>query len=84
VKAITRDDLSRFWKENFVANNAALVVAGDISMADLKALAEKSFGLWQQGTPARPAAASFPLRQNAEFVTLVQMNVTWANRFQLW
>ena len=55
VKAITRDDLSTFWRENFVANNAALVVAGDISMADLKALAEKSFGLWQQGTPARPS-----------------------------
>jgi len=55
VKAISRDDLSSFWKQNFVANNAALVVAGDISMADLKALAEKSFGKWQQGTPAHPA-----------------------------
>ena len=54
VKAITRDDLAAFWKQNFVANNAALVVAGDISMAELKALAEKSFGSWQQGTPAQP------------------------------
>ncbi len=65
VKAISRDDLSAFWKQNFVANNAALVVAGDISMADLKALAEKSFGSWQQGTPARPvltAPASIPPR----------------------
>ena len=55
VKAVTRNDLAAFWKQNFVANNAALVVAGDISMADLKALAEKSFGSWQQGTPAQPA-----------------------------
>jgi zinc protease len=55
VKAITRADLSSFWQQNFVANNAALVVAGDISMADLRALAEKSFGSWKQGTPARPA-----------------------------
>jgi zinc protease len=55
VQAISRDDMMAFWKQNFVANNAALVVAGDISMADLKALAEKSFGKWQQGTPARPA-----------------------------
>ena len=65
VKAITRDDLSAFWRQNFVANNAALVVAGDISMAELKALAEKSFGSWQQGTPARPvltAPASIPPR----------------------
>ena len=54
VKAISRDDLSSFWRQNFVANNAALVVAGDISMADLQALAEKSFGKWQKGDPVRP------------------------------
>ena len=55
VKAITRADLSAFWRQNFVANNAALVVAGDISMKELRAMAEKSFGSWQRGTPARPA-----------------------------
>jgi zinc protease len=55
VKAITRDDMMAFWKQNFVANNAALVVAGDISMADLRAAAEKAFGSWQRGTPAQPA-----------------------------
>src|SRR5215510_8671238 len=48
VKAITRADLQSFWQQNFVANNAALVVAGDISMAELRALAEKSFGSWQR------------------------------------
>ena len=55
VKAMTRDDMVAFWKQNFVPNNAALVVAGDISMAELRALAEKSFGAWQRGTPAQPA-----------------------------
>ena len=54
AKAITRADLASFWQQNFVANNAALVVAGDISMAELRTLAEKSFGSWKQGTPARP------------------------------
>jgi zinc protease len=44
-----------FWKQNFVPNNAALVVSGDISMADLKSLAEKAFGGWSRGTPAQPA-----------------------------
>jgi zinc protease len=65
VKAITRDDLSSFWQQNFVANNAALVVAGDISMKELRAMAEKSFGSWQRGTPSRPALtapASVPPR----------------------
>ena len=55
VKAMSRDDMLQFWKENFVPNNAALVVAGDISMSELRALAEKSFGMWQRGTPAKPA-----------------------------
>jgi zinc protease len=55
VKAITRDRMQAFWKQNFVPNNAALVVAGDISMPELRMLADKAFGSWQRGTPARPA-----------------------------
>jgi zinc protease len=55
VKAMTRDDMKAFWKQNFVPNNAALVVAGDISMSELRALADKTFGAWQRGTPVRPA-----------------------------
>ena len=55
MKAITRDDMEAFWKQNFVPNNAALVVAGDISMSELRPLAEKAFGGWQRGTPAQPA-----------------------------
>ena len=55
VKAMTREQMLAFWRQNFVPNNAALVVAGDISMAELRALAEKAFGGWERGTPARPA-----------------------------
>jgi zinc protease len=55
VKAMSRDDMQSFWKTNFVPNNAALVVSGDISMTELRALAEKAFGAWQRGTPVRPA-----------------------------
>ncbi len=55
VKGMTRDAMLGFWKQNFVPNNAALVVAGDITMAELRPLAEKSFGSWQRGTPVQPA-----------------------------
>jgi zinc protease len=55
VKAIARDDMAAFWKQNFVPNNAALIVAGDITMSEVRALAEKAFSGWQRGTPARPA-----------------------------
>jgi zinc protease len=55
LKSVSRAEMEGFWKQNFVPNNAALVVAGDISMSELKALAEKAFGGWQKGTPAQPA-----------------------------
>jgi zinc protease len=54
LKAMTRERLRAFWQQNFVPNNAALIVAGDISMAELRPLAEKAFGAWPRGTPARP------------------------------
>lgn len=62
LKAMTADRLRAFWQQNFVPNNAALVVSGDITMAELRPLAEKAFGAWQRGTPARP---SLTLPENA-------------------
>ena len=53
VKAMTRGDMQAFWKERFVPNNAALVVAGDITMPELRALADKAFGAWERGSPSR-------------------------------
>src|SRR5688572_13449889 len=67
VKAITAADMQAFWKQNFVPNNAALVVAGDITMNELRALAEKAFGTWQRGTPAQPALAA-PATTSARIV----------------
>jgi zinc protease len=55
VGALTREDMTAFWRQNFVPNNAALVVAGDISMTELRALAESAFGNWAMGEPAQPS-----------------------------
>jgi zinc protease len=54
VKSVTRADMQAFWKQNFVPNNAALIVSGQITMAELKPLADKAFGVWAPGTPAKP------------------------------
>ena len=67
VKALTRDDMMAFWKQNFVANNAALVVSGDIVMSELKPLAEKAFSAWMPGTPARPVIGA-PQTSSARLV----------------
>ena len=46
VSSITRDDMLNFWKAGFVPGNAALVVAGDVTETELRAMAEKYFGKW--------------------------------------
>jgi zinc protease len=53
--AMTRGDMERFWSQNFVPNNAALVVSGQVTAADVRPLVEKAFGDWQRGTPAAPS-----------------------------
>lgn len=60
IRAVTRDDLVDFWRRHYVPGNAALVVAGDISRGELKALLESRFGAWPRadvpdGEPAAPA-----------------------------
>ncbi len=55
IRAVTRDDLHGFWQRHYVPGNAALVVAGDISRAELKALAEAHFLDWKSA-PVPPLA----------------------------
>lgn len=54
VKAISRDDIMDFWKAHYVPNNTSLIVAGNISLEDLKTLAESKFGEWKSGPLSLP------------------------------
>ncbi len=54
VQRMTRADMQAFWKANFVPNNAALIVAGDIGVDELRKLAQAAFGEWQPGKAATP------------------------------
>jgi zinc protease len=56
--AMTPDDMRAFWAQNFVPNNAALIVSGQVTAADLRPVVEKAFGEWKQGTPAQLALGS--------------------------
>jgi zinc protease len=60
IAATTRDDVVGFWKRNYVANNAALIVAGDVSRATLRPIVERTFGGW---SPGRPAVAPVAIAQ---------------------
>lgn len=49
-KKLTREELRGFWQRHFVPGNAALVVAGAITVPELRKLAEAAFGGWPRGT----------------------------------
>jgi zinc protease len=57
LRAATADDLRRAHDRAFTPDTTALVVAGDVSPAEARTLAESAFGSWT-GTPA--AAPSVP------------------------
>jgi zinc protease len=54
LKAINRDDLLHFWQLNYLPNEAALVVTGNLKLSDLKPLLEKQFAEWKPGNSPTP------------------------------
>ncbi len=49
IEKITRDDLVKFHNTWFKPNNAALIIAGDASLDELKPKLEKLFSGWKRG-----------------------------------
>jgi zinc protease len=58
-KAISKDDLTTFWKQGYVPSNAVLAIAGDLNLAQAKELANKYFGGWS-GTATSGKAPATP------------------------
>ena len=62
VQAATLEDVKAFWRSEFQASNARLIVVGDVTRAEVQAALAKAFGKWKKGTqktrvlPAIPAA----------------------------
>jgi zinc protease len=50
LEAATLEDVQNFFKTYYAPNNAVLVVVGDVTVADVRRLAEKHFG----GIPRQP------------------------------
>src|SRR5438552_5200937 len=44
IEGLTREDALAFYKRFYTPNNAILVVAGDVTAAEVKALAEETYG----------------------------------------
>jgi predicted Zn-dependent peptidase len=49
IAAITRSDLQQFYDTYYRPNNAAMIVVGDVSPADVEQRVGRLFGRWQRG-----------------------------------
>ncbi len=54
LRKFTVADLRDFYRRNFVSNNAAIIVVGDVTPAEILPKLEKAFGKWASGRPAVP------------------------------
>ncbi len=64
IKAVDAAALRGFWQGHYRPERAALVVAGDLSEAELRALIEPLFGAWKptgEAAPAVPLPAAKPV-----------------------
>jgi zinc protease len=61
IKAITRDDLVKFYETYYRPNNSTLIVVGDATMAGLKSKLESSFANWK---PAEVPEVKIPATNN--------------------
>jgi zinc protease len=51
ISEIDRTDLVAYYEKNYVSNNAAFVIAGDISMEDAKKAITSALKKWEPGEP---------------------------------
>ena len=65
IRGLTREDALAHYKQYYAPNGAMLVLAGDITLRDARALAAEHYGALPKGRmPARPATRPEPLAEN--------------------
>jgi len=84
VKALTRADLVAYQKSRLRPTGALLVIAGDVSAAEVRALATRTFRGWAGTLPAAPVFRAPPVRAKTELILVhrpgsVQSNIMVGN-----
>src|SRR3954467_6056421 len=70
LDAASLADVKQWFLSRYGPNNAVLVVAGDVTPAQVKALAEKHFGAIPAGPVNHPAMASVPTLAKAKSIAM--------------
>ncbi len=52
VAAVTPADVVDFYRRHWLPNNAAIVVVGDVTAAQVRSITRRAFGGWSKGKPA--------------------------------
>jgi zinc protease len=84
IKDLTLADLRAFYKKWYAPDNAILVVSGDITVAELKPLAEKYYGVIPPANVPKRVRAQEPRQEAARSVTLKDQRVrqpSWSRTF---
>lgn len=69
LKAITRDDLVKYYESTYRPNNGVLIVVGDFDKATLKAKVEKAFAGWKAGdVSARPLPSAKSIEKSRIYI----------------
>jgi zinc protease len=61
-QAITREDVTQFAAQRLRPRGALLVVAGDVTESQVRALVERAFGTWRGAPPPSPALPAPPTK----------------------
>ncbi len=84
IRALDLDRIRAFYKRWYAPRNAVLVVAGDVTAAQLKPLAEKYYGVIPAGTVPARVRPEEPPQGAAREVTLVDARVhqpSWSRTY---
>jgi len=85
IAALNLADAEAFYRRYYAPNNAVLVVAGDVDAADVKAMAERTYGQVPRGQPLPPRVRpQEPDQKTARTVTLRDARVALPNFQKSW
>lgn len=68
IEDATMDDVKAFFAKFYIPNNAVLVIAGDVNVSQVKALAEKWFGPIPTGEPYKRQLPIEPVQNEVRHV----------------
>ncbi len=83
LNAASLEDVHNWFKQYYGPNNAVLVLAGDITVDEAKALAEKYFGDIPPGPPITQAKAEVPYHAS-DIRLVMQDRVPQARIYRVW